>query len=77
MRLHATTAALITALVAPAAVWAQADPAKVDTLFETMALPDMLEIMQAEGIDYGDQIATDLFPGRPKVIRTTHAERTP
>ena len=33
-------------------------------LFDAMALPEMIEIMHEEGIEYGAQIGEDLFPGR-------------
>jgi hypothetical protein len=36
--------------------------AKVDALFEALALPQMLEIMREEGLEYGDTIAADMFP---------------
>jgi len=29
-----------------------------------MNMPEMIEIMRAEGLDYGEQIANDLFPDR-------------
>lgn len=37
--------------------------AKVDALFDALGLPEMLEIMREEGLDYGETIATDMFPG--------------
>lgn len=44
--------------------WAQDDDAvKIDALYEALALPQMLEIMREEGLDYGQTIATDMFPG--------------
>jgi len=57
--------AAIIAFVLPGSGWAQVSPEKVDTLVEAMGLPAMLEVMQAEGLDYGLQIAEDLFPNRP------------
>jgi hypothetical protein len=47
-------------------VLAHANAAKEDVtaLFEVMDLPAMIEIMREEGLEYGDQIAQDLFPDR-------------
>lgn len=47
-------------------LWAQssAEP-KIDALFEALALPEMVEIMRAEGLDYGDTLAIDMLPGGP------------
>ncbi|MDX8348628.1 DUF2059 domain-containing protein [Cognatiyoonia sp. IB215446] len=39
------------------------DASKIDALYEALALPQMLEIMREEGLDYGETIATDMFPG--------------
>jgi hypothetical protein len=36
----------------------------VAPLFEALGLPEMIEIMREEGLDYGRTIATDLFTGR-------------
>ena len=36
----------------------------VTALFEAMELPQMIEIMREEGLEYGEQIAQDLFPDR-------------
>ncbi len=38
-----------------------ADPGAA--LFEAMHMPELLDVMRLEGIDYGKQIATDLMPG--------------
>lgn len=38
--------------------------AKVDALFDALGLPDMLQIMREEGVEYGQTIAADMFPGR-------------
>ena len=35
-----------------------------DALFEALGMPEIIEIMRAEGLDYGAQIGTDLFPTR-------------
>lgn len=36
----------------------------VSTLFEAMNLPVIIEVMREEGLEYGAQIAQDLFPDR-------------
>ncbi|MFG5382050.1 DUF2059 domain-containing protein [Yoonia sp. R2-816] len=36
---------------------------KTDALFEALGLPQMLEVMRAEGLEYGDTIAQDMLPG--------------
>lgn len=59
------TAALALVLTLPAMARAEVDAATVDEVFAVMSLGEMLEIMQTEGIDYGAQIADDLFPDRP------------
>ncbi len=47
-------------------VLAHANAAKEDiaALFAAMDLPEMVTIMREEGLDYGEQIAEDLFPDR-------------
>ena len=42
---------------------AQADEAKVRTLFEALELPGIIAVMQQEGFTYADQLATDLLGG--------------
>lgn len=39
------------------------DTAKIDALFDAIGLPDMVEIMREEGLEYGDTLATDMLPG--------------
>ncbi|WP_341366140.1 DUF2059 domain-containing protein [Yoonia sp. BS5-3] len=41
----------------------EASPAKVDALFDALGLPEMLVIMQEEGVEYGMTLADDMFPG--------------
>lgn len=65
MKARLAAAALIASTLIPSHLVAQADPVQIDRLMSAMGLPDMLDIMQAEGLEYGAQIATDLFPGRP------------
>jgi len=38
--------------------------AKADQLFATIGFPQILEVMRAEGLVYGDAIAEEMFPGR-------------
>ena len=42
----------------------QSEVATVDALFAALALPDLIDIMREEGLEYGRQINTDLFPGQ-------------
>ncbi len=49
----------------------QSDPAQTETdadvhaaLFTALGLPEMIDIMRAEGLDYGADIASDLLSGR-------------
>src|SRR5690606_10990319 len=42
----------------------QTEAAAVDALFVALALPDLIDIMREEGLEYGRQINTDLFPGQ-------------
>ena len=54
--------------VTACAVWAstasgqETAPEKTDALYEALGLPKMLQIMRTEGIDYGETIASDMFP---------------
>lgn len=43
---------------------AQSNTAKVDELFETLNLPQVIDVMRDEGLSYGDVLAQDLFPNR-------------
>ncbi len=40
----------------------QTAPEKVEALYEALGLPEMMQIMRIEGIDYGATIADDMFP---------------
>jgi len=42
----------------------QVEVAAVDALFAALALPDLIDIMREEGLEYGAQINTDLFPAQ-------------
>ncbi|MEM0946107.1 MAG: hypothetical protein AAGK37_01780 [Pseudomonadota bacterium] len=37
---------------------------KLDTLFRALGLPEVLDVMHAEGIDYGVDMQDQMFPGR-------------
>lgn len=41
-----------------------ASEAEVKELAAALGLPEVIEVMRAEGIDYGDRMEEDLFPGR-------------
>ncbi|MCO4847543.1 MAG: DUF2059 domain-containing protein [Yoonia sp.] len=43
---------------------AVAQDAEADLLFEALGLPDIIDIMREEGVAYGAQIGTDLFPNQ-------------
>ncbi len=43
--------------------WA-VDDAALDALMTSMGLPDMVELMQQEGLTYGDDLEAELFPDR-------------
>lgn len=55
------------ATVAVSAVFAVSSPvaqaAEVDDLLEALGVPQIVEIMRAEGLEYGDTLATDMVPG--------------
>ena len=53
-----------TLLLAPAIATANAPSEDVTALFEAMNMPEMITIMREEGLEYGEQIAEDLFPDR-------------
>jgi len=41
------------------------DKSQIETLFDSMGLPDMLEIMREEGVSYGAEIGEGVFQGKP------------
>lgn len=54
---------VLTFLAAP--LWAAPAAAdEVEDLFEALGLPEIIEVMREEGVEYGDQIARDLLAGR-------------
>lgn len=60
-----TRLTLVAALsITPMLASANASKEDVAALFAAMELPEMIEIMREEGLEYGEQIAQDLFPDR-------------
>ena len=64
MSLRATLTATALAAILPLPVLAQADPAEVDALYEAMSFDALIDVMRAEGLDYGADIGTDMLAGR-------------
>lgn len=62
LRLAAPFALALTLATSPLAAQ-DADVAKVDTLFEALGMPEMIQIMREEGLAYGQTLATDMLPG--------------
>lgn len=63
MRQIATAFALIFAL-ATTPVLAQSDEtAKLDALFDALGMPEIIEIMREEGVEYGTSLGADIMPG--------------
>lgn len=61
-RFAASLACALTISMTP--LWADsADEAKIDTLFDALGLPQMIEIMREEGLSYGETLAMDMLPG--------------
>jgi len=61
-RFVAPVAVSLAALSAP--VFAQTETeAQVDRLFAALGMPEMMEIMREEGLEYGASIGTDMLPG--------------
>ncbi len=53
---------LSVAVIAAAAAWpASAEPA--DELLEALGVPEVVEVMRSEGLDYGRELALDMLPG--------------
>ena len=55
-----TTVLTLGFALATSALQAQSAP---DAVFDAIGMPEMIAIMSEEGIDYGEQIATDMFAG--------------
>ena len=60
LRILATAAAAV-AFAVPALADRETE---LDRLYDALGLPDMIEVMRQEGVDYGDEMSDDLFPGR-------------
>ena len=46
------------------AFWSMpADASEVDDLLDALGVPQIVEIMRAEGLEYGDTLAADMIPG--------------
>lgn len=59
LRFAAPFAIALTLTTAPVAAQ---DSAKIDTLFDALAMPEMIEIMRDEGLAYGQTLGTDMLP---------------
>lgn len=42
----------------------RAEPEGLDTVIEALAMDDILEIMRQEGLEYGEELRDEMFPGR-------------
>lgn len=62
MNIRLTTAAFVA--MSTFAVPAFAQDTQVDALYDALGLPDIVDIMREEGVVYGAQIGTDLFPNQ-------------
>ncbi|MCK0094574.1 DUF2059 domain-containing protein [Yoonia sp. F2084L] len=61
-RFAAPIACALTFAFTPA--WGQtAEADKIDSLFDALGLPEMIEIMREEGLSYGETLAADMLPG--------------
>jgi hypothetical protein len=57
---------VLTVTIAATQLAAQAaDDAQVDQLFDALGMPEMIQIMREEGLDYGMTLAEDMIPGGP------------
>ena len=59
--LRALFISFVTAVTLAAPV-ARAQDDDANALFDAMGLPEIIDVMRQEGIDYGDTIAQDMFP---------------
>ncbi|MFN3663964.1 DUF2059 domain-containing protein [Yoonia sp.] len=59
--LRALFISFVTAVTLAAPV-ARAQDDDANALFDAMGLPEIMDVMRQEGIDYGDTIARDMFP---------------
>jgi len=42
-----------------------ADEARVDTLFDALGMPQIIDVMREEGLSYGESLAVEMLPGGP------------
>ena len=64
LRFTAPIAFAATLVAAP--LWAQeTDQDRIDTLFDALGMPQIIEIMRQEGLSYGETLAVDMLPGGP------------
>jgi len=42
-----------------------ADEARVDTLFNALGMPQIIDVMREEGLSYGETLAVEMLPGGP------------
>jgi len=42
-----------------------ADEARVDTLFDALGMPQIIDVMREEGLSYGETLAVEMLPGGP------------
>lgn len=63
MPLRQTLAAVTVSLMMPITAMADGHVAAVDALYDAMSLDQLIEVMRAEGLGYGEEIANDLFGG--------------
>jgi len=64
-RLIAPVFASIVAIAATPLFAQESEQEKLDALFNALGLPQMLDIMRIEGLDYGQTLANDMLPGGP------------
>ncbi|PUB12697.1 DUF2059 domain-containing protein [Yoonia sediminilitoris] len=63
MRLFYATIAAAVFFVASLPAFAQRDQDKLDALFDAMGLAEMIEILRAEGLVHGSEVAQQMLPG--------------
>ena len=39
-------------------------PQDIQELVQALAIPEIIQVMRQEGLDFGDELAEDMFPGR-------------
>lgn len=51
------------------------DPARIESVYQAIGLPALIEIMREEGIAYGAELEAELFPGRGRASWAAAVER--